>query len=66
MERIDKFEKKKESVSQLARKKIELQRQVSIIENILRNTEKMLKQKREELWQNSYYVVRRRGNKKAR
>ena len=32
MERIVKFEKKKESVSQLARKKIELQRQVSIVE----------------------------------
>ena len=35
MERIVKFEKKKESVSQLARKKIELQRQVGIIEEYL-------------------------------
>ena len=35
MERIVKFEKKKESVSQLVTKKIELQRQVGIIEEYL-------------------------------
>ena len=35
MERIVKFERKKESVSQLARKKIELQRQVGIVEEYL-------------------------------
>ena len=35
MERVVKFEKKKESVSQLVRKKIELQRQVGIIEEYL-------------------------------
>ena len=35
MEMIAKFEKKKESVSQLARKKIELQRQAGIIKEYL-------------------------------
>ena len=35
MEKIVKFERKKESVSQLARKKIELQRQVGIVEEYL-------------------------------
>ena len=35
MERIVKFEKKKESVSQLVRKKIELQRQLGIVEEYL-------------------------------
>ena len=65
MERIVEFEKKKESVSQLVRKKIELQRQVGIIEEYLEKYRKDVKQKREELWQNSYYVVRRRENKKV-
>ena len=65
MEKIVKFEKKKESVSQLARKKIELQRQVGIIEEYLKKYRIDVKQKRDELWQNSYYVVRRRENEKA-
>ena len=45
MERIVKFEKKKESVSQLARKKIELQRQDGIIEEYLKKYREDVKTK---------------------
>ena len=45
MERIVKFEKKKESVSQLVRKKIELQRQIGIVEEYLEKYREDVKRK---------------------
>ena len=66
MERIVKFEKKKENVSQLVRKKIELQKQVGIIEEYLKKYREDVKTKEGRALANSYYVVRRRENEKAR
>ena len=45
MERIVEFERKKESVSQLVRKKIELQRQVGIVEEYLKKYREDVKTK---------------------